>query len=440
MQPDVAYARSGDLLIAYEALGHGAPDVLVAHGWALPFSTGWDEAHIARFYRRIAARSRLILFDARGTGMSDKVQPDDLPGLETRMDDMKVVLDATDSKRAVLLGIGEASQLCLLFAATYPERTAGLVLHAGSPGGGVDADGVLEHVGRQIATVGWRRDLALEYLRDAVPSLMSDQAACDWWVRTVRLSLSPSANTAYDAMVEATDVRSLLPTIQSPTLVLCPRGDAEYLPDSRELAEAIPQARLVEFAGVDRVPWGKDQDVVLDEVERFVDHLAAPADADRALATVLFTDIVGSTERAEQLGDRRWRELLERHHERVREELERHRGREVDATGDGFLAAFDGPARAIRCACAIAEAVSELDIAVRSGLHTGECELLEGGRLGGIAVHIGARIADLAEPGEVLVSRTVRDLVAGSGIAFDDRGVHSLKGITESWQVYAVTC
>ena len=438
MQPDVAYARSGDLLIAYQVLGQGVPDVLVAHGWAQPFSTGWDEAHIARFYRRIAARSRLILFDARGTGMSDNVLPNDLPDLETRMDDMKVVLDATASKRAVLLGIGEASHLCLLFAATHPERTAGLVLHAGSSGGSIDVDGVLEHVGLQVAAIGWRRDLALEYLRDAAPSLMLDHAACDWWVRSIRLTLSPSANTAYDSMARATDVRSLLPTIQAPALVLCPRGDAEYLPDSRELAAAIPEARLVEFAGVDRVPWGKDQDVVLDEVERFVDHLATPADADRALATVLFTDIVGSTEQAERLGDRRWRELLERHHARVRDELKRHRGREIDATGDGFLSAFDGPARAIRCACAISQAVSELGLEVRAGLHTGECELLEGGRLGGIAVHIGARITDLAQPGEVLVSRTVRDLVAGSGIAFDDRGVHSLKGITESWRVYAV--
>jgi class 3 adenylate cyclase len=439
VQPDVAYARSGDLLIAYQVLGSGIPDVLVAHGWALAFDTGWDQAHIARFYRRLAARSKLILFDARGTGMSDKVPLNDLPDLEARMDDLKVVLDAAGSERAVLFGMGEASHLCLLFAATYPERTAGLVLHAGAAHGSPGLDATDDPLGRQIATVGWRRDLALAYLRDAAPTLMSDQAACDWWVRSIRLTLSPSDNTAYDRMVAATNVRSALSTIRAPALVLCPRGDPEYLPDSQELASALAGARLVEFAGTDHVPWGRDQDIVLDEVDRFLDHLSAPADAGRVLATVLLTDLVGSTELAEKLGDQRWRELLERHHERVREALARHRGREIETTGDGFLAAFDGPARAIRCACAIGEAVGELGLEVRAGLHTGECELLEGGRLGGIAIHIGARIAAEAQAGEVLVSRTVRDLVAGSGIGFDDRGVHELKGIAEPWHLYAVT-
>jgi class 3 adenylate cyclase len=387
----------------------------------------------------MAARSRLVLFDARGTGMSDTVPLNDLPDLEERMDDLKVVLDAAGSKRAVLFGIGEASHLCLLFAATYPERTAGLVLHAGASHGAPGLEPVDDLVGRQVATVGWRRDLALAYLLDAAPTLISDQAACDWWVRSIRLTLSPSGNTAYDAMVAATDVGSVLPAIQAPALVLCPRGDAEYLPDSQALASALSGARLVEFAGTDRVPWGKDQDIVLDEVDRFLDHLEAPADADRAVATVLLTDIVGSTELAERLGDRGWRELLELHHERVRDELARHRGRELDTAGDGFLAAFDGPARAIRCARAIGEAVSELGIEVRAGLHTGECELLAGGRLGGIAIHIGARIAAEAQPGEVIVSRTVRDLLAGSGIGFEDRGVRSLKGIAEPWHLYAVT-
>jgi class 3 adenylate cyclase len=436
VRPDVTYVRSGDVLIAHQTLGQGTPDVLVAHGWAQPFDTGWDSAHIARFYRRIAARSRLVLFDARGTGMSDNVVSSDLPDIETRMDDLKVVLDATASQRAVLFGIGEASQLCLLFAATYPERTAGVVLHAGAAHGGMNSE--FDQLGHQVATFGWRRELALEYLRDAAPSLLSDPDACDWWVRTLRLTLSPSANTAYDAMVALTDVRPALATIRAPALALCPRGDGAYLAESRELAAAMPHARLVEFAGTDRVPWGKDQDVILDEVERFIDGLDAPAADDRALVTLLFTDIVGSTELAEQLGDRRWRELLEAHRARVRDELRRHRGREVDTAGDGFLAAFDGPARAIRCACAITEALNEIGIEIRAGVHTGEVELLAGGRLGGIAIHIGARIADSAGPGEVLVSRTVRDLVAGSGIGFADRGAHSLKGISESWHLYAV--
>ena len=262
---------------------------------------------MARFYRRLAARSRLILFDARGTGMSDKVQANELPDLESRMDDLKVVLDANCSKRAVLFGIGEASHLCLIFAATYPDRTAGLVLHAGDARDTPTGDTPWDILGQQVATLGWRRDLALRYLNDAAPSLMTDEAACDWWVRSVRLCLSPAANTAYDQMVWATDVRSVLPAIQAPALVLCPKDDAEYLPASRELAAAIPDARLVEFAGGDRVPWAKDQEVVLDEVERFLDRLDSPADADRILATLLSTDIVGSTERAQQLGDRRWR-------------------------------------------------------------------------------------------------------------------------------------
>jgi class 3 adenylate cyclase len=293
-----------------------------------------------------------------------------------------------------------------------------------------------DQLGHQVATFGWRRELALEYLRDAAPSLLSDPDACDWWVRTLRLTLSPSANTAYDAMVALTDVRPALATIRAPALALCPRGDGAYLAESRELAAAMPHARLVEFAGTDRVPWGKDQDVILDEVERFIDGLDAPAADDRALVTLLFTDIVGSTELAEQLGDRRWRELLEAHRARVRDELRRHRGREVDTAGDGFLAAFDGPARAIRCACAIGADARRLNAAACLGLHTGECDIVAGVPRG-VVIEIGSRVAALAQNGEVLVTRTVVDLVAGSGLQFTDRGTHALAKGHKSWRVYA---
>jgi class 3 adenylate cyclase len=444
MLPDVAYTRSGDLLVAYQVVGSpGQVDVVLVHGWAMAFQCGWEERHLARFYGGLSQKARLILFDPRGTGLSDKVTIGDLPDLETRMDDLRATLDAAGSERAVIFGIGAASQMCVLFAATYPHRTSALILHCPVPrslwapdwlSGTRPEDRRLEEA---VARDGWRREYLLEYLRRAAPSLAEDDAFVEWWIRSIRLTLSPAANTAYDLMVDETDVRAVLPSVRVPTLVLCPDGDEKYGPGARYVAERIPGAELAEFAGTDHVPWAKDQGSVLGLTEAFLDGVRDDADLGRVVATVLFTDIVGSTERAATLGDRGWSELLEAHHRMVRGQLARFRGHEVDTAGDGFLATFDGPARAIRCACAISTAVAELGLAVRAGLHTGECELAEG-EVRGVSVHIGARVQALAAPGEVLVSSTVKELVAGSGFEFADRGTHELRGVPGEWHLHAV--
>jgi class 3 adenylate cyclase len=436
VRSDVAYARSGDVLVAYQVVGDGPLDVIVHHGWAMAFWCGWEEPHVTRFYEHLASQCRLILFDVRGTGMSDKVSAQDLPDLETRMDDLRAVLDAAGSERAVLYAVGEAAMLCVLFAATYPERTAGLITYCGWPVPEDPSYVGLKPLGAAVASVGWRRDLLVEYLEEAAPSLVDDPAVVDWWVRSARLTLSPGGNTAYDLMIRRTDVRPVLPSVQVPTLVLCPAADAEYGPDSRLMADAIPNATLVEIDGRDHVPWASDLDATMPHVEGFLSGIRNAADLDRVLATVLFTDIVSSTERAAELGDRAWRQLLDTHHAVVRAHLARYRGREIDTAGDGFLAAFDGPARAVRCGQAVVAALNAIGLEIRAGVHTGECELAEG-KPRGIAVHIGARVAHQATAGEVLVSSTVKDLVAGSGLSFHDRGEHELKGVPGRWHLYA---
>jgi class 3 adenylate cyclase len=436
VRSDVEYARSGELLIAYQVVGEGPLDVVVAHGWAMAFWTGWEEPHVARFYEHLAAQNRLILFDTRGTGMSDKVSADDLPDLETRMDDLRAVLDAAGSERAVLYAVGEAGMLCVLFAATFPERTAGLILYCGWPASENPPEVDAEPLGAAVASVGWRRDLLLEYLADAAPSLLDDPAVVDWWVRSARLTLSPGGNTAYDMMMRATDVRPVLPSVHVPALLLCPRNDAEYGPVSRNMAEAIPDASLVEIDGRDHAPWGKDLDAAIPHVDAFLSGIREAADLDRVLATVLFTDIVSSTERAAALGDHAWQQLLDTHHAIMRAHLARYRGREIDTAGDGFLASFDGPARAVRCGQAVVAALRDIGLDVRAGVHTGECQLA-GRNLRGIAVHIGSRVSSEAAAGEVLVTSTVRDLVAGSGLDFQDRGERHLKGIHDPIHLYA---
>jgi class 3 adenylate cyclase len=436
VQSDVEYARSGDLLIAYQVAGEGPVDVVVAHGWAMAFSPGWDERHVARFYAHLASQSRLILFDTRGTGMSDKVARSELPDLETRLDDLRAVLDAAGSERVVLYATAEAAMLCVLFAATYPERTAGLISYCGYVNSETPPDVNADPLGAEVARVGWRRDLVLRYLKGAAPSLMNDPGVEEWWVRTARLTLSPGGNAVYDMMIRSTDVRPVLPSVHVPTLLLCPRGDRDYGPDSRLMAAAIPDAELVEIDGRDHVPWGTDLDATIPHVDAFLSDVRRAADPDRVLATVLFTDIVSSTERAAELGDRPWRQLLDDHNAVVRAHLARYRGREIDTAGDGFLASFDGPARAVRCGRAVVEAVRGLGLEVRAGVHTGECELADG-MLRGVAVHIGARVAGEAEAGEVLVTRTVRDLVAGSGLTFVDRGERQLRGISDPIALYA---
>jgi pimeloyl-ACP methyl ester carboxylesterase len=439
--PDVKYARSGDVAIAYQVVGEGPLDLVFVMGWVSHLDYFWEEPLFARFLRRLASFSRLILFDKRGTGLSDRVPSDQLPTLEERMDDVRAVMDAVGSKRAALMGISEGGPLCALFAATYPERTAALVMF-GTYARRIEAPDYpwapsAEEHERFLEEVesGWGGPVGLA---GRAPSLVDDERFRRWWSTYLRMSVSPGAAVALTRMNSQIDVRGVLPTIGVPTLIIHRTGDRTLsVEGARYMAERIPGAKLVELPGEDHLPFVGDQDGVLEAIEEFLTGTRQAVEVDRVLATVLFTDIVDSTRRAAELGDRRWRELLEAHHDEVRRELERYRGHEVDTAGDGFLATFDGPARAIRCACAARERVRALGIELRVGLHTGECELL-GEKVRGIAVHTGARVLGEAGPGEVLVSSTVKDLVAGSGIVFEDRGVHELKGVPGEWRLYAV--
>jgi pimeloyl-ACP methyl ester carboxylesterase len=420
--------------IAYQALGKGPPDLVLVPGWVSNIEVFWEEPSVARFLTRLASFSRLILFDKRGTGLSDRVA--DLPTLETRMDDVRAVMDCVGSERAALFGYSEGGTMCMLFAATYPSRTTGLILN-GSLARHYLADAPAEAVRAHFERIDreWGGPHRIE---EICPSMAHDERYRQWWARFLRMSASPVAAATLARMNAQIDIRHVVSAIRVPTLILHSVVDRTVdIGYGRELAQRIPGAKLVELHGPDHVPFLTDAETIAGEIEEFVTGIRRATDPDRVLATVLFTDIVGATERAAGLGDRRWRDLLESHHAMVRRELGAFRGREIDTAGDGFLAAFDGPARAVRCACAIAEDVRSLGIEVRAGLHTGECEVM-GDKLGGIAVHIGARIAALASAGEVLVSSTVKDLVAGSGLAFDDRGSAPLKGVPGDWHLYAV--
>ena len=441
MRPVTRYARSGEVNIAYQVVGEGPLDLVFVSGWVSNLDLMWEEPSFARFLRRLASFSRLILFDKRGTGLSDRVPDDDLPTLEARMDDVRAVLDAVGAERAALLGHSEGGPMCLLFAATYPERTVALVLIGtyarrlvgdGYPFGA--APRAYEAFLQEIAD-GWGGPVGLE---GRAPSLIDDKRFRTWWSDYLRMSASPGAALALTRMNGDIDVRPALETIAVPTLVVHRTGDRSLpVEGARYLADRIRGATLAELPGDDHLPFVGDQDAILDEIEEFLTGVRRSVETDRVLATVLFTDIVGSTKRAVQLGDREWRDLLDSHHRAVRRELDRWRGTEVDTAGDGFLATFDGPARAIRCACAIRDAVRGLGLEIRAGLHTGECEV-HGETVAGIAVHIGARVAALAGPGEVLVSSTVKDLVAGSGIEFDEHGEYELKGVPGRWRLYSV--
>ena len=444
VQPETRYAKSGDINIAYQVLGEGPPD-LVAVDVISHIELDWEIPHERRFFTRLASISRLVRINQRGTGMSDRDVG--VPTLETRMDDIRAVLDAVGSRRATLFGLGDASPLSVLFAATYPERTSGLILMNASPrfvrSPSLPWLPTREETQRRAEEAERRWGdpaFAYEFLRWANPSATDEELLRS--ARIFRLSVSPGAAAAYILMNMDVDVCDVLPLIRVPTLIMHRKdGGGWDVRSGRYLADHIPGSRFVELPGADFTPARGDQEKLFEELESFLADVAAGKHAavepDRVLATVLFSDIVGSSEKAASLGDRAWRDLLERHHELVRRELVRFRGQEVDTAGDGFLAAFDGPARAIRCGCAIADSMPELGLDVRVGLHTGECELVDG-KVAGIAVHTGARVAALALPGEVLVSSTVKDLVAGSGLAFQDRGAHTLKGIPGRWQLYAV--
>jgi len=438
--PPVEYARSGDVDIAYQVIGDGPRDLVFVQGWVSNIEYLWHEPTLARFLRRLASFSRLILFDKRGTGLSDRVAIDELPTLEQRMDDVRAVMDAAGIERAALLGVSEGGPMCILFAATYPERTDALVmmgayarrLWAPDYTCGATAE---EYEGfLQSIREGWGGPVGIEV---RAPSMLNDEQFRARWATYLRMSASPGAAYALTRMNGEIDVRHALPAVGVPTLIVHRLGD-QSLPveGSRYMADRIRGAKLVELPGEDHLPWVGDQDGVLDEVEGFLTGVRRGADPDRVLATVLFTDVVRSTERAAELGDKRWSELLASHHMAVRNELSHWRGTEIDTTGDGFLATFDGPARAVRCACAARDAVHELGLDIRAGLHTGEYEIF-GPSIAVLTVHTGARIAALARPGEVLVSSAVKDLVAGSGIEFEDRGERQLKGVPDRWHVYS---
>jgi pimeloyl-ACP methyl ester carboxylesterase len=442
MPPVTRYAKAGDLSIAYQVVGDGPLDLLWIPGWVSNVELAWEEPLLAHFFERLARFSRLILFDKRGTGLSDRVPTDELPSLDERLDDVGAVLDAVGSERAALLSHSEGGNLAVLFAATFPDRTAALVT------AGIYAKRVWsedypwaptpEEREREIAQVEqeWGSNMDVEHY---APSVVGDEGFSSRLATYFRRSASPGAAAALLRMNTRIDIRDVLPTIRVPTLVLHRTGDRDTnVEEGRWIASRIPGARFVELPGDDHMPWVGDVDGLVDVVEEFLTGVrpAPEEDADRVLATVLFTDVVGSTERAAALGDREWARLLERHHEVVRAELARFRGREVDTAGDGFLAWFDGPARAVRCALAATAAVRPLGLELRAGVHTGECELV-GRSLRGIAVHTGARIAAHAGAGEVLVSRTVTDLVAGSGLLFEPRGEVELKGVPGSWRLYA---
>jgi pimeloyl-ACP methyl ester carboxylesterase len=438
-RPETRYAKSGDVHIAYQVVGEGPRDLVLVPGWVSNVEVFWEEPSVVRFFTRLASFSRLILFDKRGTGLSDRVT--ELPTLEQRMDDVRAVMDAVGSERATLMGYSEGGPMCALFAATCPARTSAIIMIGSYPTLLQRPDypcgrSANDHE-RWITTIqqSWGGPGGLD-LR--APGMAANEHFRQWWARFLRMSGSPQSAAALTRMNGEIDIRPILPTIRVPTLLLHVVGDRTVdVGASRYMAERIPGAKYVELPGIDHLPFVGPADTILDEIEEFLTGVRHGPEPDRILATVLFTDIVGATERAATLGDRRWRELLEQHHVAVRRELARFRGREIDTAGDGFLATFDGPARAIRSACAITEAVRLLGLDVRAGLHTGECELMDD-KVGGIAVHIGARVAAEAKAGEVLVSHTVKDLVAGSGLRFADRGLHALKGVPGEWHLYAV--
>jgi len=422
-------------------VGEGPQDVVLIDQWFSNVVGQWHLPPLARFINRLAEFSRVILLDKRGTGVSDPVPLGSLPTLDDWMDDVRTVLDEVGSERTALLSGAGTSYLTLLFAATYPERTSALILVDGyprisaAPGYIPGLPAGLPDADAERIRAGWGHGALLGFLD---PDEAADPVLRRSYSEYESLSCSPEMAVAMIRMLYEGDVRDVLPAVRVPTLVVNHANSARIPPTiSAYMADQIPNAKRVEIPGTANLIWAGDQEAVLAEVQEFLTGNRPHPEPDRVLATVLFTDIVESTRKAAEIGDARWRDLLEAHRKLVRMELDRHRGREIDVTGDGFLATFDGPARAIRCAVAIRDAVRSLGLEIRAGLHTGEIELMDG-NIGGIAVHIGARVMSLAGPSEVLVTSTVKELVAGSGIEFDDRGLHELKGVPDQWRVLAV--
>ena len=442
MQPVTRYAKSGDVHIAYQVMGEGPIDLVFVPGFVSHVEANWQAPNREKFFSRLASFSRLILFDKRGTGLSDRSSQ--LFTLEQRMDDVRAVMDAVGSERAAVFGISEGGPMSILFAATYPERTSALVMY------GTYA----KRAWAEDHLFGWKDEDWEKFFTNVeshwgtprgidlnvwAPSVASDERTSSNVAAYMRAAASPGAVKAVMQMNREIDVRNVLPTVRVPTLIAHRTGDRNIsIEQARYMAERMPNARFVELPGEDHMLWFGDRETLLGEVEEFLTGVRHDPEHDRVLATVLFSDIVDATKRAAELGDRQWRDLLAAHHSLIRKELGRFRGLEIDTAGDGFFATFDGPARAIRCAKAIQNAVTQLGLTIRMGLHTGECEVMDE-KVTGIAVHIGARVMSYAKQGEVLVSSTVKDLVAGSGIGFIDRGEYELKGIPGKWRIFAVT-
>jgi len=441
VRPETRYGKTGDIHIAYQVFGDGPVDMVLATEFWHSIEMQWDQPDLAAFLERMGSFARVISFDQRGSGVSDPVSLRELTSLDLWMDDINLVMDEVEAESAVLYGIGGGGTMSMLFAATHPQRVSGLVLVnsfarlSRAPdypwGRGPD----LEDEVLDVMRTGWGRGVFLDLV---APSRVGDEDFRRWWARYQRIGASPGTVLSMRKMLGQIDVRDVLPSIRAPTLVLH-RAETTWnrIEHGRYLAEHIPGAELVEVPGVDHLFFIGNSEAIMSETERFVAGLVGPPESDRQLSTVLFTDIVGSTKLAAQVGDRRWREVLEAQRALVRHELERYRGLEIDTAGDGFFATFDGPGRAVKCAAVLRDAVKPLGIEIRAGLHTGEVEVLSEG-LAGVAVHIGQRVLAEAEPGEVLVSSTVKDLTAGSGLEFEDRGLHALKGVPEEWRLFAV--
>jgi class 3 adenylate cyclase len=440
---EIRYAWNGDNALAYQVLGNGDLDLLYLQGFVTNLEVSWENPSLSRFLRELARLSRLIVMDRRGLGCSERFTPLDVPPIEILMDDILVVFDAVDARNPVVLATGDCGFFACPFAATHPNRLAALILYGTAPTWRrseetpwARTDEELDESFRWVQQNGGSG----QWAQRANPSIATRDREVEWFARYERLSCAPGMVYREAWRFADTDIRGVLPSVQVPTLVLHRVGDPEEsLEGARYLASHIPGARLVELPGSDHLPWIGDQSSVLREIETFLSvvHEEA-AELDRVLATVLFTDIVGSTEKLAELGNQRWRRVVAQHHQTVRALLARYRGTEVDTSGDGFFASFDGPARAVRCAQAIVEAVRPLGLEVRVGLHTGEVDDLDG-KIGGIAVNIGARVGAVAGPSEVLVTQTVKDLVAGSGLVFHERGTHELKGVPGRWSLFAAS-
>ncbi len=442
MVPETRYAKSPDgVHIAYQVIGDSPIDLVLAPGFVSHVEHSWEDPAMARFLTRLASFTRLIVFDKRGTGMSDRDSNDASPLLEDRVLDIGAVMDAAGSTKAAIMGISETAAMALLFGATRPERTTAIIAY-GAWTNGSDARPAYPWAPSPNDDE-WLDDLAREwgrgamFIEDIVPSLVGDPRYEAWYAKLERLAASPGAAVALARMAMQIDVRDILPTISAPTLVLHRRDDqAIPIEDGRLIADRVPGAKFVELPGRDHWPWIGD-DRAIEEIQEFLTGMRDSGRPDRFLATVMFVDIVDSTARAAELGDRRWADLLQAFYAVVRSDLERFGGREVGTAGDGSFITFDGPARAIRCARSLIDAVDRIGLRIRVGIHTGEVERV-GTDLGGLGVVIGARVGALAAPGEILVSRTVKDLVVGSEMEFDLRGAHSLKGVPGEWDLFAV--